>query len=193
VIPNPRARVPAGFRATRSFPVVHVDEVPVFDPKTWDLRVGGLVQRPLSLTWEGYLTLPRVVRESDFHSVVGFSRLDNRWEGVLLRDLLARAGPRANARFVRFGDDRLYDTTIPLERALEDDTLLADTHDGQWLTPEHGAPLRVVVGGLLAWKSVKWVRTIELLEADRAGYWEKRGHPAHGDPFAGPARSAARP
>jgi DMSO/TMAO reductase YedYZ molybdopterin-dependent catalytic subunit len=185
MLPNSPARVPPGLRATRSFPVVHVDEIPVFDPKTWDLRVGGLVERPLRLTWEAFQALPRVVRTGDFHCSAGFSRLDNRWEGVLLRDLLGRAGPRPSARFVRFGDDRLYDTTIPIEKALEDQTLLADTHDGRLLTPEHGAPLRAVVGGLFGWKSVKWVRTIELLESDKPGFWEKRGHPAHGNPFEG--------
>ena len=183
MIPNPHERVPPGLRATRSFPVIHVDEVPVFDPKTWDLRVGGLVERPLRLTWEDFQSLPRVVRTTDFHCVVGFSRLDNRWEGILLRDLLGRVGARASARFVRFGDDRLYDTTIPIELALEDHTLLADTHDGRLLSPGHGAPVRAIVGGLLAWKSVKWLRTIELLETDKVGFWEKRGLPAHGNPF----------
>lgn len=177
MVPTPAPRLPAGSRATRSFPVVHVDEVPVFDPRTWELRVVGLVDRPLRLTWEDFRALPRAARESDFHCVVGFSRLDNRWEGVPLRDLIGRARPKAASQFVRLADDRLYDAAVPLERALAEGALLADTHDGRAISPEHGAPVRAIVPGLYATYSVKWIRTIELLESDRPGFWEQRGQP----------------
>jgi DMSO/TMAO reductase YedYZ molybdopterin-dependent catalytic subunit len=179
VLPN---RVPAGTRLTRSFPVVHVDEIPVFDPRTWELRVEGAVDHPLRLTWDDFKALPRAARTGDFHAVLGFTRLDNRWEGVVVRDLLGRARLRAAAKFVRFFDGRLYDASIPVVKAMEDDVLLADTLDGRPLTREHGGPVRAVVPSLWGWKSCKWVRTIEVLENDKPGYWEKRGRPSHGDP-----------
>lgn len=179
-----RPRVPPGLTPTRSFPVVHIDEIPVVDLKSWDLVVSGAVARPLRFTWKEFRELPRVARESDFHCITGFSRLDNRFEGVPLRDVLARAEISAGARFVKFNDGGNYDTTIPLEDALDDGCLLADMHDGRPLTPEHGAPVRVIVPRKFAWKSCKWVRSIELLEKDKAGFWESRGYPSEADPWA---------
>lgn len=182
-----RPRVPKGLTATRSFPVTHVGEIPVFDMNTWDLVVSGAVERAIRLSWTEFRELPRVVRECDFHCVMGFSRLDNRFEGVLLRDVLARAGIKPGARFVKFTDGALYDTSIPIEWALAEGCLLADTHDGRALAPEHGAPVRLVVPERFAWKSCKWVRSIELLEKDKPGFWEARGYSNDADPWL-PAR-----
>lgn len=180
------ARIPKGLAATRSFPVVHVGEVPTFDSNTWDLHVTGAVGRPLRFTWQEFEELPRSVCDMDFFCVQGFARLSNRFEGVPLRDLLHRAGVRPAGRFVRFTDGRQYDTTIPLEPALGGRVLLADTHDGRPLTPEHGGPLRVVVPERFAYKSCKWVRSIEILEKDKPGYWESRGWSNGADPWMPP-------
>jgi DMSO/TMAO reductase YedYZ molybdopterin-dependent catalytic subunit len=177
-------RIPKGNRPTRAFPVVHIDEPAPFDARAWDLRVVGLVEHPLRFSWDEFRALPRVVREGDFHCVLGFSRLANRWEGVALRDVLGRAGVKPAARFVRFSDDRAYETTIPIAVAADGGALLADTHDGRALSLEHGAPVRAVVPELWSWKSCKWIRTIELLETDKPGFWESRGQPAHGNPWA---------
>jgi len=182
--PDPRRRIPSGYASVRSFPVVHVESAPPLDLATWDLRIGGAVERPFSSTWEEFRRLPHAVREADFHCVQGFSRLGNRWEGVLLRDMLARAAPRPGGRFVRVTDGRRYDTTIPLEVAMRNDVMLADVHDGRPLDLDHGAPVRLVVPAKLAWKSCKWVRTIEVLERDRLGFWESRGYSNDADPFA---------
>jgi DMSO/TMAO reductase YedYZ molybdopterin-dependent catalytic subunit len=178
----PLDRLPPGQIATRSFPVLHVGEAPPFDPKVWDLRIQGLVERPLRFTWEEFRALPRAVRKSDLHCVAGWSRLDNHWEGIVLRDLLGRAGPRHEARFVRFTDGRLYDTTIPLDLG-DEDVILADMHDGRPLSSEHGGPLRAVVPGRYAWKSCKWLRTVELVAADKLGFWEVRGFRSGADPW----------
>jgi DMSO/TMAO reductase YedYZ molybdopterin-dependent catalytic subunit len=151
--------------------------------KTWDLAIRGAVEKPLRFTFEEFRELPRAVRDSDFHCVLGFSRLDNRYEGVLLKDLLGAAGIRPQAKFVQFSDGQSYDTTIPLEWALRHDVILADMHDGRPLAPEHGAPVRSIVPGKLAWKSCKWVRSVELLEKDKPGFWESRGYSSEADPF----------
>src|SRR5262245_33656392 len=169
------AGLPPGQHVTRSFPVVHVGEPPAFDPRTWDLRIGGSVERSLRLTWSEFRALPRAARDVDLHCSTGWSRLDNRFEGVVLRDLLGRVGLRGDARFVRFTDGRLYHTTIPIALALDDATLLADTFEGRPLELEHGAPLRAVVPRRWAFKSCKWLRTVEVLAADRPGFWESRG------------------
>lgn len=189
--PTDRARVPPGQTSTRSFPVLHTGEVPRFDATTWDLRVGGLVERALRFTWDEFRALPRVLREADFHAASGWSRLRNRWEGVLLRDVLGRAGVRREAKFVRFADGDSYDTSVPIESALDDDVLLADTHDGRPLDPTHGGPLRVVVPKRYSFKSCKWVRAVECLATDRAGFWESRGVHPNADPWREERRAAS--
>jgi DMSO/TMAO reductase YedYZ molybdopterin-dependent catalytic subunit len=79
--------------------------------------------------------------------------------------------------------DQGYETNLPLGYLLEDDALLAHRADGADLTPEHGWPLRLVVPRLYFWKSAKWVRGLELLAKDRAGFWERNGYHMHGDPW----------
>jgi DMSO/TMAO reductase YedYZ molybdopterin-dependent catalytic subunit len=65
-----------------------------------------------------------------------------------------------------------------------EDVLFADRHDGQPLSLEHGGPLRLVVPRLYAWKSAKWVRGVEFLDRDQAGYWEELGYHMRGDPWS---------
>ena len=63
------------------------------------------------------------------------------------------------------------------------DVLLVHTHNGEALTPEHGAPLRGMVPHLYFWKSAKWVSGIEFVAQDRPGFWELYGYHMHGDPW----------
>jgi len=88
-----KQRVPPNQRVTSKFPVLHEGAVPKFDPKTWDFVVEGLVKNPVRLTYEEFLKLPKVVRVSDFHCVTGWSKLDNKWEGVAFKTILPRAYP----------------------------------------------------------------------------------------------------
>jgi DMSO/TMAO reductase YedYZ molybdopterin-dependent catalytic subunit len=177
-----RARIPPGQGVTKGWPLLHVGEVPRVPPEEWRLAVGGEVERALDLAWQDLLALPQSELVADFHCVTGWSKLDNRWEGVRLAELARRARPRAGARFVRFADPQGYDTTVPLARALEEG-FLARRHDGAPLAPEHGGPLRAVVPGLYAWKSCKWVVRVEFLGAESLGFWELRGYHNSADPW----------
>jgi DMSO/TMAO reductase YedYZ molybdopterin-dependent catalytic subunit len=181
-------RLPPGQSLTLKWPVLHAGDVPVFDPDTWDFRVGGLVATPLSLGWPEFQQLPRVEVVADFHCVTRWSRFDNRWEGVALREILKRVAPDRSATHVMAlghrGDVRYgYSTNLPLADIDRPDVLLALRHDGSDLTPEHGGPLRLVVPHLYAWKSAKWIRGLIFMDADRAGYWENLGYHMRGDPF----------
>ena len=178
-----KPRVPPGQGVTKGWPVLHVGTVPLFDPAAWTLRVHGEVERPLLFGWEDFGALERCAPVADFHCVTGWSRLAVAWEGVRLTALLARARPTAAARFVRFADGAVYDTTVPLVRALADGAFLADRADGRPLEPVHGGPLRAVVPSLYAWKSCKWLREIELLSEERLGFWELRGYANGADPW----------
>jgi DMSO/TMAO reductase YedYZ molybdopterin-dependent catalytic subunit len=76
-----------------------------------------------------------------------------------------------------------YSANLRMTDFLAKTTLLATRRDGDPLTPDHGAPLRMVVPHLYAWKSVKWVRAIEYLTVDRRGFWEERGYHNVADPW----------
>jgi len=177
-----RPRVPPGQGVTRGWPVLHVGPVPEIDLAAWLLNVGGEVERRLELAWPEFLALPQTEVNTDFHCVTGWSKLDNRWQGVRLDELARRAGVLPTARFLRFADGRGYDTTVPLELALAEG-LLVHSHAGEPLAPEHGGPLRALVPRLYAWKSCKWVRELEFLPREQLGFWEVRGYHNGADPW----------
>lgn len=176
-------RLPPGQALTVKWPVLHEGAIPVFDATAWDLEVRGLVDNSFTLNWEEFQALPRKSVRADFHCVTSWSKFDNEWEGVEFRLLAEKACPKPQVKFVMVHAEGGYTTNAPLEDLLRDDVLLADRHAPEPLTAEHGAPLRLVVPHLYAWKSAKWVRAIEFLESDRAGYWESVGYSMYGDPF----------
>jgi DMSO/TMAO reductase YedYZ molybdopterin-dependent catalytic subunit len=176
-------RLPPGQIRTDKWPVLHYGSVPDVELAKWDLRVLGLVEHPQLWTWDDFRALPRVQVRSDIHCVTRWSRYDNLWEGVSLREVLRRAAPRPEARFAIIRAEQGFTTNLPLAELEHDDVLLADTHDGAPLTPEHGWPLRLVVPRRYFWKSAKWIRAIELAATDRPGFWEQNGYHNDADPW----------
>lgn len=177
-------RIPPGQTRTRKWPVLDAFGTPRIDLDRWSLRVFGQVERELRFSLDEFQTLPRVKVFADFHCVTTWSRLGNVWEGVAARELLERAGVKPAANFVVcHGYDNGWTTNLPLKYFSQDDVLLADTHDGEPITAEHGGPVRGIVPQLYAWKSAKWINAIELVTVDRPGYWEDRGYHLRGDPW----------
>lgn len=176
-------RIPSGQVETKKWPVLHAGHVPELDPKTWDLRVFGDVERPLRFTWDEWSALPRFTDKSDFHCVTRWSRLDNTWQGVSMAEIMARAGVRDRVRHVIFHSEGGYTTNITIEDARRPGVLFATHHDGVPLTAEHGGPLRSIVPHLYAWKSAKWLRGVEFSKEDKPGYWETRGYSNAADPW----------
>jgi DMSO/TMAO reductase YedYZ molybdopterin-dependent catalytic subunit len=169
---------------TEKWPVLHHGSVPRIDLATWELRVDGLVEEPQRWTWEQFRALPRVQVQSDIHCVTRWSRYDNVWEGVSIHEVLSRARPRPDARFAVIHAAQGFTTNLPLGELDQDDVLLADTHDGQPLTPDHGWPLRLVVPRRYFWKSAKWITRVELVERDQPGFWERNGYHNEADPWS---------
>ncbi len=178
-----KQRIPPNQRVTSKLPVLHVGPIPKFDPETWDFRVEGLVETPVRLTYEEFLKLPKMVSISDFHCVTGWSRLDNRWEGVTFKTIFDLVKPLKKAKYVTVVAEGNYTTSLPLEDLLHDDVLLAYRLDGKPLEPKHGGPLRLVVPKKYAYKSAKWVRKLRFTEEQELGYWEKRGYSNTADPW----------
>ena len=176
-------RVPPGQTLTTKWPVLTYGLTPRFDPKRWTFRVYGQVDNELSFSWEDFQRLPRVTVRSDIHCVTRWSKLDNEWEGVSARWLIEQARPRPEAAFVRQYADPDYTTNTSLADLLDDDVLLALTHDGKPLEPDHGGPLRLVLPKLYFWKSSKWLRAFELLDVNPPGFWEQNGYHMNADPW----------
>ena len=178
-------RIPPGQSRTRKWPVLDASGAPKIDLTRWSFSIEGLVAEPRQWTWDQFLSLPRVKVFADFHCVTRWSRLGNIWEGVSTRTLVDLAGgPKTSANFARaVGYDPGWSTNMPLADFLAEDSLVAFLHDGEPLSEEHGGPARLIVPRLYAWKSAKWVESVELMEQDRPGFWERNGYHMHGDPW----------
>ena len=173
VVPSQvREVVPSGWRI-----YTVAATMPRFDPRTWRLRIDGLVERPQELSYEQLLALPRAEQVTDFHCVTGWSVPDVRWAGVRFHDLLAPAGPKPQARALAFvSAERPYVDSLTLDQVDLKDVMLAYEMDGRPLRRPHGAPARVVIPEMYGYKNVKWVERIVLTEQPVDGYWEVRGY-----------------
>jgi DMSO/TMAO reductase YedYZ molybdopterin-dependent catalytic subunit len=176
-------RLPPGQSLTLKWPVLHYGSVPRFDPQTWNFRVYGLVESPLQFTWEEFNRLPKIDRTSDFHCVTRWSRFDNRWNGVSVPELLRRARLKPTGAYILVHAEQGFTANVPVADLDRPEALLATHHDGAPLPADHGYPLRLIVPHLYAWKSVKWVRSLEVLDQDTPGFWEKNGYHMYGDPW----------
>ncbi len=176
-------RVPPGQRVVPHFPVLDLGRRPAIARTAWRLELRGLVERTLTLDFEGLLALGPVERTLDIHCVTGWSRLGLRWRGVPVAAALAAAGVRPEARHLTAHGADGYTTNLPLETAMADDALLAFEVDGAPLAREHGGPVRLVVASRYFWKSAKWLVALELHAEDRPGFWERRGYHNRGDPW----------
>jgi DMSO/TMAO reductase YedYZ molybdopterin-dependent catalytic subunit len=178
-------RLPPGQYVPRGWPVLHYGRVPGFDPATWDLQVFGATAEGVSRTWDwpGFGALPRTEVAADFHCVTKFSVLDNHWTGVSTSVLLDAVPPSPAVRHVMVWAEYGYGANLRLEDFADERALFVTHRDGQPLTAEHGAPLRLVVPHLYAWKGPKWVRGVEYLVEDRRGFWEERGYHNRADPW----------
>ena len=176
-------RLPPGQYLTKKWPVLSYESTPKFDPEKYRFKVWGEVENPLELTWAELLALPRVQLTTDIHCVTTWSRYDNAWEGVSIREILQRARPTANAHFVMEHSWTGYTTNIPLAAIDDDDVILALKWEGRDLEPEHGGPVRLVLPKLYFYKSAKWLSGLEFLSKDRPGFWEVRGYSNSADPW----------
>ncbi|WP_376793744.1 sulfite oxidase-like oxidoreductase [Thermogemmatispora sp.] len=175
-------RLPPGQYLTKKWPVLSYERTPSFPPD-WRLKITGEVEHPFELTWEEFLALPRVTITTDIHCVTTWSRFDNTWEGVHIREILKRARPLPTAKYVMAHSWTGYTTNMPLSSLDDDDVLIALKHDGKDLEPDHGGPVRLVVPKLYFYKSAKWLDGLEFMAEDRPGFWEMRGYHNRGNPW----------
>lgn len=180
-------RLPPGQSLTQRFPVLHYGPVPRFNPATWDFRIWGEVEQEVRWTWDEFQQLPRSSVTMDIHCVTRWSKFDTAWEGVALRTLIDQGliKIKPEAKFVLQHAEYGFTTNLPLDVALGENFLLATHFDGQPITPDHGYPLRGVIGNITGrddlkvpyfWKGAKWLRGLEFMAEDRLGFWEQAGY-----------------
>jgi DMSO/TMAO reductase YedYZ molybdopterin-dependent catalytic subunit len=172
---DPR-RLPPGQYLTDKWPVLHAGSVPHTDLATWDFKVFGEVEEPLTLTYEELQSLPRTEITVDIHCVTRWSRFDTSFEGVHWRELAKLVRPNPSAHFVLAQAEQGFTSNVPLAALEDEHALIAWAADGEPLEPDHGWPLRLVVPSRYFWKSAKWLRGLELLSADQPGFWERYGY-----------------
>ena len=183
IAPELQDRLPPGQTLVEDWPVLTYGATPDFDPATWTFEVTGLVENPMSWTYEEFMALPAADVHCDIHCVTHWSRFDNTFTGVLYSVIEAAVRPKPEAVAVMQSCDGGYTTNVLVEDLRSDDVVLAYKHDGAPLTREHGAPLRMVIPNRYFWKSAKFLRGLEFLGRDRPGFWEQYGYHNHGDPW----------
>lgn len=184
--------LPPGQIETKRFPVVgeRAPSPELSGPARWHLDIEGLVDNPMNITLSEFMGLDHRDLTFDIHCVTSWTRLGTTFTGIRLAELLKRAGPSAEAAFVSFTafSSRAHHTSLPLQTALESSWLVHSV-DGRPLEPEHGGPVRVVTPGKYFYKSLKWVRSVELLAEDRLGWWETNSsYHNNADPWMGDQR-----
>ncbi|RAP74045.1 molybdopterin-dependent oxidoreductase [Paenibacillus montanisoli] len=175
--PLPASSPPIGGGSRGSFRIYTVTPIPAFDNSNFTFIIDGLVEKPQQWNWEQFVALKREAQVSDFHCVTGWSVLGNTWEGIKLKDFLKMAGVKPSAKTVKFySGDGVYTDSLTLEQADMDDVMVAVLHDGKPIPSDLGGPVRLIVPKMYAYKSVKWLNRIELIEGNHTGYWEERGY-----------------
>jgi DMSO/TMAO reductase YedYZ molybdopterin-dependent catalytic subunit len=175
------ARVPPGQYVTRDFPVLSAGPTPHTPRTEWDFTIRGLIDQPLSWTWEEFVALPSETITVDIHCVTKWSKLDTVWRGVSLDVLLDPL--ETDSEYVLAFCDGGYTTNLPLADLTGGKAWIAYEYGGEPLEPEHGGPARLLVPHLYFWKSAKWVRGLELRAEDEPGFWEYYGYHNYGDPW----------
>jgi DMSO/TMAO reductase YedYZ molybdopterin-dependent catalytic subunit len=170
------SRLPPGQYLTEKWPVLHAGTVPEIDLATWDFRVFGEVEQPVTLSWDELRRLPATEITVDIHCVTRWSRFDTSFRGVHWRELAKLVRPKPTTRFVVAHAEQGFTSNVPLALLEDEHSLIAYEADGAPLAPEHGWPLRLVVPQRYFWKSAKWLRAIELTATDRPGFWERYGY-----------------
>jgi DMSO/TMAO reductase YedYZ molybdopterin-dependent catalytic subunit len=146
--------------------------LPNISKQDWVLQVSGEVNNPLILDWKTFQDLPQSISVSDFHCVETWSVKDQKWEGVLFKDLVATVKPKESAKYVFFVGYDTYTTCLPLGELMRDDIILAHKLNEGDLPQPLGGPVRLVVPQKYAYKSAMWVNKIVFMRENKLGFWE---------------------
>ena len=158
------------------------------DRETWTIEVSGACDKPQTFSWKELYALPQSEVQGRLTSVTRWS-VGGIWKGVALSTLLEAVAMKPSCRYIRFWSvGKIYDTSIPLDIALKEKSLLAHSYEGQYLSEDYGGPVRAFIPYLWGYKSAKSVVKVELMEYYVPGYWEIRGYTDSAEIEPGPCR-----
>jgi DMSO/TMAO reductase YedYZ molybdopterin-dependent catalytic subunit len=153
--------------------------VPVVDSASWTLTVKGLVNNPLTITYEEIKAMPSIEEYATLQCVsnkIGGDLISTAlWKGVRLKDVLQKAQIKPGAKYLAVRCYDGYDVGIPLERGLLEGSILAYEMNLAPLTAEHGYPVRAIIPGLYGMMNPKWITEIEVVDNVYEGYWARNG------------------
>jgi len=155
------------------------------DREEWKIEVTGLCDSPHVFTWQELQMMPKTIADARLTSVTRWSVRGN-WGGVKLADILEKVHADSTVQFIRFwsvGHD--YDTSIPIDIAKKERTLLAYEIDEVYLEEDYGGPVRIFCPYLWGYKSAKSLVKIVLMDHYEPGFWEVRGYSDSGKIKAG--------
>ncbi len=181
--PDIAKRLPPGQALTQDFPVLSAGVTPQIRLADWSFTVKVGPKPVARWSWDEFNALPQSEVTRDIHCVTTWSKLDTRWQGVAIDDLLRAAGIAAPSGFALAHSYDGYATNMPTADLVDGKAMIALRYDGKPLTPDHGGPARLLVPHLYFWKSAKWVNGLQFIERDEAGFWELRGYHMRGDPW----------
>jgi DMSO/TMAO reductase YedYZ molybdopterin-dependent catalytic subunit len=152
------------------------------DNETYTLTVTGLVNNEREYTYDEVLdTFPSFKKVVTLHCVEGW-KVTILWEGIPLKDLLAKADIKPEATLVIFYAYDGYSTSVPLDYIVNNNIIIAYKMNNVTIPPERGFPFQLVAESKWGYKWIKWITTIELSDnEDYRGYWESRGFPNDAD------------
>ncbi|MGB3337859.1 MAG: sulfite oxidase-like oxidoreductase [Devosia sp.] len=180
---DPTIRVPPGQHLVENFPVLTAGPTPRVAHESWtfSLKIGPRVVKKWN--WKEFNDLPMTKVVRDIHCVTSWSKLDTRWEGVMVDEILADAGIEPPTEYMLAHTFDGYSTNVPVADLVGGKSMVALKFDGQPLETDHGGPARLLVPHLYFWKSAKWVNGLQFTNRDEAGFWELRGYHIYGDPW----------
>jgi DMSO/TMAO reductase YedYZ molybdopterin-dependent catalytic subunit len=176
-------RIPPGQSLTDDFPVLSAGPTPRIRTEDWSFTLKAGPKPVIKWDWAEFNTLPQTKFTRDIHCVTAWSKLDTRWQGVLIDDVLAEAGIEPPTEFTLAHSYDGYSTNVPAKDLLGGKAMIATHYDGKPLTPDHGGPARLMVPHLYFWKSAKWINGLQFTTRDEPGFWELRGYHTYGDPW----------
>jgi DMSO/TMAO reductase YedYZ molybdopterin-dependent catalytic subunit len=178
--PRLTALLASEITSTDLFYRVDINPVPpIVDANSWRLVVKGLVDKPLSITYDQLKAKASVTQIATLECIS--NKIANDfigtaiWNGIELKGLLEESGVKSNARYIVFRCSDGYDVGIPLERGLQEGSILAYGMNGEDLNAKHGYPVRAIIPGLYGMMNPKWITEIELIDRVYEGYWQKTG------------------
>jgi len=146
------------------------------DREKWEIKIEGLCSKPTIITWHELQQFPKTECFARLTSVTRFT-VGGKWGGVKLSDIADRVGVDDTAKYVRaWSIGMTYDTSLPLQIALKERTLLAWEFDDELLEEDYGGPVRLLCPYLWGYKSAKSVIKLSFTDKYVSGYWEQRGY-----------------